>query len=73
MDPDSFAYRLRGTIALLEAETQQGVEDWTTTIARLKITLAEEEANNPQPLAGATASYSDSLDSDDEYDLEAFD
>jgi hypothetical protein len=48
MDPDSFIYRLQHTIALLEVETQQGVEDWTPTIARLKEVLAEEMA-----LAGA--------------------
>jgi len=48
-DPKSFAFRLRATIALLEAETQQGVEDWTSTICRLKETLAEvvqEESDN---------------------------
>ena len=75
-DPNSFSYRLRGSIAMLEAETQQGVEDWTSTIARLKTTLAEvekEEAQASQELSAATASYSDALDSDDEYDLEAFD
>jgi hypothetical protein len=43
--PESFSFRLRATIALLEAETQQGLEDWTPTIARLKETLKEEEAN----------------------------
>ena len=42
MDPDSFVYRLQHTIALLEYETQQGVEDWSPTIARLKEVLAEE-------------------------------
>lgn len=46
MDPDSFIYRLKHTIALLEFETQQGVENWTPTIARLKEVLAEEEAKN---------------------------
>jgi hypothetical protein len=48
-DPKSFAFRLRATIALLEAETQQGVEDWSSTIGRLKETLAEvvqEESDN---------------------------
>jgi len=40
----SFTDRLRFTIAQMEAETQQGVEDWTSTIARLKEVLAEEEA-----------------------------
>jgi hypothetical protein len=40
----SFAERLKHTIALLEAETQQGVEDWTPTIVRLREVLAEEEA-----------------------------
>lgn len=40
----SFTERLRFTIAQMEAETQQGVEDWTPTIARLKEVLAEEEA-----------------------------
>ena len=42
-DPDSFAYRLTHTIALLEMETQQGVEDWTPTIVRLKEVLEEEK------------------------------
>ena len=46
MIPDSFIYRLKHTIALLEIETQQGVENWTPTIARLKEVLAEEEAKN---------------------------
>lgn len=49
-DPNSFSYRLRGSIALLEAETQQGIENWTPTIDRLKATLAEvekEESDNP--------------------------
>jgi len=41
-DPDCFIYRLKHTIALLEIETQQGVEDWTPTITRLKEVLAEE-------------------------------
>lgn len=75
-DPNSFSYRLRGSIALLEAETQQGIENWTPTIERLKATLAEvekEEAQASQELSAATASYSDALDSDGEYDLEAFD
>jgi hypothetical protein len=40
----SFADRLKHTIALMEAETQQGVEDWTSTIKRLKEVLAEEMA-----------------------------
>ena len=48
MDPDSFIYRLQHTIALLEAETQQGVEDWTPTIQRLKEVLAEELTNLSQ-------------------------
>ena len=39
----SFADRLRHTIALMEAETQQGIEDWTPTIVRLREVLAEEE------------------------------
>jgi hypothetical protein len=43
-DPDSFAFRLRSTISLLEMETQQGIEDWSTTITRLKEVLAEEES-----------------------------
>jgi len=48
MDPDSFIYRLQHTIALLEIETQQGVEDWTPTITRLKEVLAEELTNLAQ-------------------------
>jgi hypothetical protein len=46
-DPDSFVHRLKHTIAMLEAETQQGVEDWTPTIVRLKEVLAEEIAAQP--------------------------
>lgn len=42
-DPDSFMFRLTHTIALLEMETQQGVEDWTPTINRLKEVLEEEK------------------------------
>jgi hypothetical protein len=29
---------------MLEYETQQGIEDWTPTISRLKEVLKEEEA-----------------------------
>jgi hypothetical protein len=47
-DPDSFAYRLRSTIALLEQETEDGIEDWTPTIARLREVL--EEVNNESTL-----------------------
>lgn len=61
-DPNSFVFRLRGTIALLEAETQQGLEDWTPTITRLKEVLAEEEACSPEP--ALTASYSDAEELD---------
>lgn len=43
-DPDSFSFRLRHTIALLQYETEQGVEDWSPTIVRLREVLAEEEA-----------------------------
>lgn len=43
-DPDSFINRLKHTIAQLEAETQQGVEDWSKTIVRLQEVLAEELA-----------------------------
>lgn len=42
-DPDSLSFRLRHTIAMLEYETQQGIEDWTPTISRLKEVLKEEE------------------------------
>ena len=41
----SFADRLRHTIALMEAETQQGIEDWSPTIVRLREVLAEEEGS----------------------------
>ena len=43
-DPDCLSFRLRHTIAMLEYETQQGIEDWTPTISRLKEVLKEEEA-----------------------------
>jgi len=46
----SFTERLRFTIAQMEAETQQGVEDWTPTITRLKEVLAEEEATQIVPV-----------------------
>ena len=39
----SFTDRLRFTIAQMEAETQQGLENWTPTITRLKEVLTEEE------------------------------
>lgn len=39
----SFKERLTHTIAQLEAETQQGVEDWTTTIAKCRDLLKELE------------------------------
>lgn len=42
-DTKSFSFRLRHTIAQLEHETAQGVENWTPTIDRLKATLAEIE------------------------------
>ena len=42
-DPDSFPNRLRHTIALLERETKEGIEDWSPTILRLREVLAEEE------------------------------
>lgn len=38
----SFTDRLKHTIAVMEMETQQGVEDWTPTIKRLKEVLQEE-------------------------------
>jgi hypothetical protein len=41
----SFTDRLRFTIAQMEAETHQGVEDWTPTITRLKEVLEEELSN----------------------------
>lgn len=44
----SFTDKLRHTIALLRAETQQGVEDWTSTIQRMEKVLLEEEAANAQ-------------------------
>ena len=43
-DFESFAFRLTHTIAQLEQETKDGVEDWTPTITRLKEVLAEETA-----------------------------
>lgn len=43
-DPDAFSSRLRHTIALLEYETEQGIEDWTPTITRLREVLGEEVA-----------------------------
>jgi len=39
----SFKDRLIHTIAQLEAETHQGVEDWTTTIAKCRDLLKELE------------------------------
>jgi hypothetical protein len=44
-DFESFAFRLTHTIAMLERETAEGVEDWTPTITRLKEVLAEELAD----------------------------
>lgn len=39
----SFKDRITHTIAQLEAETQQGLEDWTTTIAKCRDLLKELE------------------------------
>jgi len=41
----TFADRLRHTIALMLRETEEGVEDWTPTIVRLREVLAEEEGS----------------------------
>lgn len=41
-NPMSFANRLRGTIIQLTRETEEGQEDWTPTINRLRDTLAIE-------------------------------
>jgi hypothetical protein len=68
-DPKSFAFRLRATIALLEAETQQGVEDWTSTIGRLKETLAEVE--NEESDNCAVAAVSDNWADDEDRRMEA--
>jgi hypothetical protein len=40
----SFKDRLIHTIAQLKAETQQGLEDWTSTIAKCQDLLAELES-----------------------------
>jgi len=68
-DPKSFAFRLRATIALLEAETQQGLEDWTSTIGRLKETLAEVE--NEESDNCAVAAVSDNWADDEDRRMEA--
>lgn len=39
----SFKDRITHTIAQLEAETQQGLEDWTTTIVKCRELLKELE------------------------------
>ena len=50
-NPLSFANRLRGTIIQLTRETEEGQEDWTPTINRLRDTLAieieREKSSNP--------------------------
>ena len=64
-DPNSFSFRLRSTIALLEAETQQGVDNWTETINRLKETLAEveqEEASDNCAVASESDNWAESED-----------
>jgi hypothetical protein len=43
-----FKERLKHTIAQLERETEEGLEDWTPTIERLKEVLKEEEENEAQ-------------------------
>lgn len=43
-DPKSFSFRLKHTIVQLEQETAEGIEDWTTTIARMRDLLPELEA-----------------------------
>lgn len=39
----SFKDRITHTIAQLEAETQQGLEDWTSTISKCRALLKELE------------------------------
>lgn len=43
-NPTTFANRLRFTIAQLERETAEGVENWTPTIDALRATLTTVEA-----------------------------
>jgi len=64
-DPNSFSFRLRGTIAKLEVETQQGVEDWSPTITRLREVLAEEEQAELVAVAAANELILD-MDEDDD-------
>jgi hypothetical protein len=41
----TFADRLRHTIAIMLRETEEGIEDWSPTIVRLREVLAEEEGS----------------------------
>jgi hypothetical protein len=67
-----FTDRLRFTIAQMEAETQQGGEDWTPTIARLKEVLEAEAAETGQnPFGGIDLSNFD-IDGDGEIDWQEF-
>jgi hypothetical protein len=77
-NPMSFANRLRGTIIQLTRETEEGQEDWTPTINRLRDTLAieieREKSSNP-PVENVTIddderpSYEDNRGEDDEFEL----
>jgi len=48
----SFKDRLRHTIAQLSAETQQGLEDWTSTINKCQDLLAELEQEELETATG---------------------
>lgn len=56
-NPTTFANRLRSTIAKLERETAEGVENWTPTIDALRATLTtvEEEEGREESDKSAVA------------------
>lgn len=56
-NPTTFANRLRFTIAQLERETAEGVENWTPTIDALRATLTtvEEEEGREESDKSAVA------------------
>ena len=43
-NPVSFSFRLRASIAQMERETKEGVDDWSTLIQRMRDILPALEA-----------------------------
>ena len=65
-EPVPFKTRLQHTIALLQYETEIGMENWNPTIELLKEVLAEEEQKTPDLLPVSLDEIPD-WDDDDDY------